>query len=463
MINGLKPPDQHIVLNDDSTRRLTAIPQSQVGAPVQASIKRLVEVLDWTGNELIVRRNRFHRVGRVVLGNTVLTVPPSLPPDVFVDLYLYATTGTLSRFEANRPVSVDLSRSHQDDSFLRLLGLIYSRLLEDILMNGVARLYQPKTERLQSIKGRPLWAADFGKHPSLGVTCLRYEISTDNLPNQLLLAGAEAASRALIGTQEESHLLRQAFIWKSLAASRPVTSALFDRAQQQLNRLTMHYAQALSLARAFTLGFIPEDVFDGQSDILQTLEFSLPLLFEEFAQRLISSATAQSELTVQSQRPDGHAIVDGTGQKYRGVRPDIVVFRKTEPRLIIDAKYKPRYLSPANASGQIDDANKVSSEDIYQLCFYQARLRSEFGLTRNPSALIVAPRLSTDPEPSHQALRTLTWHGGDRVPTEVESSLTVAPLVIDTALREVRRGAVGIDLLRSSPEIQAALTQSALP
>jgi hypothetical protein len=216
----------------------------------------------------------------------------------------------------------------------------------------------------------------------------------------------------------------------------------------------------LSLARAFTLGFIPEDVFDGQNDLLQTLEFSLPDLFEAFAARLLTSATAQTRLTVRSQRTDSRAIVDGKGRRYRAVRPDIVVFSNAEPRLIVDAKYKPRYVVPANSSGRIDEANKVSSEDIYQLCFYQARLRSEFGLTRTPRALIVAPRLSTDPAPPDQDLRTMSWSDGDSAPNGVDFSLAVAPLVVDTALRDIRRGAVGIDLLRSSPEIQAAIASA---
>ena len=453
---GRIDPVLELVLDDDQPRFLSGVRRDHLTLEEWAQFKRLLQIVEWSDDGLYVRRNRLYQVGRVVLPNAVVTIPPAFDPSLFVDFYLYASGVNLDRFAQRQRAPVDLNRGGRHDVFLVLLAELFVELAEKLITLGVARTYMPIVERARLIRGRPMWSRDFGHHPAEGVTCGYHTLTTENLPNQLIVTGLAAAARSLHGTPNVNRVLSQLFAWRSMADEMYPTSASFDQAVRQLNRLTAHYRPALALARAFTLGFSPVDLFSGRADALQALEFSLPALFEQFLERLVRDACESRGLQVRAQARDGRAIIDGNGDTYRAVKPDLVVFRQGKPVAVIDAKYKPRYLVPGVSGSQVLKENRVNNEDIYQMCFYQARLTSRYGLSAPPKALIVAPLVPATHAVVDVSLRTIRWVSGGQATAE-GYGLTLYPLPLGEVVQRLKKGFTGFEALEPAQELADVL------
>ena len=450
--------ETHIVLRDSEPVKISGVRREDLTDIEVEQLKRLVEVLDWKGSNLSVRRNRSHRVGRLSVGSIVITVPPAFDPEVFTDFYLYASGADLSEFSSRRTAPIAAEYRERYDIFLILLARLFIEATERVLSLGIARTYEQNVERLHLLRGRPLWTKDFGHHPAEGITCKHYPLTTENLPNQLIVAGLIAAAPILHSSSSASQWHSQLFTWRSLASSTVPSEVLFQRAEQQLTRLTAHYRTALNLARAITLGFSPTNLFAGNSGSLQTLEFSLPMLFERFLERLILSASASLGLDVRVQAQDGAAIVNGYGQLYRRIKPDLVVFDNEQPVAVIDAKYKPKYVNiPVGNGRQIPSANRVTNEDIYQICFYQTRLRLKYKTSALPLALVVAPQVSKGATQMDVKARTIRWRTAEPGADEGEYGLTLIPLPLVEVLTALKTGVSELEALSEAKELQQAL------
>jgi 5-methylcytosine-specific restriction endonuclease McrBC regulatory subunit McrC len=400
------------------------------------------------GDELVIRRNRNYRVGRARVGDFVITVPPPFEPNLFVTFLLYASGADLTKFVERRASQIDLARVPEADRFLTLMALLHVEIAEGILAVHVARAYTARVERLRTLRGRPMWGKDFGHHPAEGLTCRHHLLETDNDLNRIVLAGLIAAARLLRATPWASEANTQVFIWRSLAAAVVPRLEAFANAERSVSRLTGHYRPAVQLARALFFGDSPTNVFGGGRGWLQSLEFNLPSLFEQFLARLLSEALASTDLRVSPQESDRGALVDRYMETYRGVQPDIVVYRSGRPVGVVDAKFKPRYVVGSGAE-PLPYRNRVSSADIYQVFFYEARLRSAYGLTSPLSAAVVAPKLeSSTPD---EARRTIVWQASLRA-GDPPYSLHVLPMPIADVLVELAAGSAR-SALEKAPEL----------
>lgn len=220
-------------------------------------------------------------------------------------------------------------------------------------------------------------------------------------------------------------------------------------ALQRIDRLTEHYRVPINLARALLHGFGPDDLFaSGQTD-LQLLQFSLPRLFELMVHRLVVESLGATSVTVSYQDEDLRAIVDGTGATYRAVRPDIALYVGGRPIGVIDVKFKPRYVE--GYPGTVPESARVTSDDLYQLFFYQVRLQHRYGLDEPPPCLIFAPQL--DEGPGYDATRrSVNWHGA-----RAWHGLTIASIRLISALASLRRGETSQEVLASTSELQTHL------
>ena len=361
--------ERTIVLDSDQPAAVEGLSLDDITRDEHAAIGRLVDVHGIPGRRIILlRRNRRYRVGRVRFRDMVITVPPDLRPELFVDLLLYAYGVDLEKLTPRPAALVDLAPTIGRDVFLTLIAYLLVEATERLLTRRIARTYENIEERMAVLRGRPRWTADFGHHPIEGITCRYHSLRTDNLLNRLVFSGLLAAGSLLQETRWSPQCQSQVFIWRSIASEVVPRPADFLVAERGIDRLTENYRPVLALSRALVLGFSPEDVFSGMSTPFQTLEFSLPLLFERFAFRILRQAGAELDLDVRYRESDPEAILDGLGQGYRRVEPDIVLFRGGRAVGVVDAKYKPRYVAGLPAK-PIPPQDRVSNADIYQLFF----------------------------------------------------------------------------------------------
>ena len=234
-------------------------------------------------------------------------------------------------------------------------------------------------------------------------------------------------------------------MWRELATGTRPTSLDFDLADVGLNRLTRHYAPCLALSRALVLGLTPTDYFaSSREEILPALEFSLPSIFERFMERLLGEVAAtRSRLGVAFQAPDRTALLDQDGGTYRSVRPDIELRVGERPVAVLDAKFKPQYVAP-------EGTKKVSTADIYQLLFYQARATQRSGGRVVPAA-IVAAQVQDESMPDAWP-REVVWR--QEGAAEHHVSILAVPL---GALLERLRLQPAAEALAAAPELQAFL------
>lgn len=434
---------RHVLLADSA--QTIPIALAQLTRDERAAFDRLVEVVEVRTDSVLVRRNRRHNVGRCVVAGWSISVPPAFDPSVLLNLVLYAYRLDLRLAQRAPLISAPLVPTSSLDLFLRMMAAILVSQARDISVRHVAQAWEPIIERSHNLKGKVLWERDFGRHPGVGVSHLHRVKTTDIRPNQLILAGVRAARTLLAGTQLQGDANRQAFVWREVASEMRPDRVAFELGLTGLNRMTEHYRTGLVLSRALVLGLTPVDYFasDGASK-LPALLFSLPSIFERFMERLLTEvAAARPDLTVHAQTPDRSALVDERGRTYREVRPDLELLVDGMPAAVIDAKFKPQY-----ASGK--GADKLSTADIYQLLFYQARIAQRAGGLDVPAA-IVAPQLDLEGLPEGWP-RHAVWRQGPGPAQGVR----VVPLPLRPVLQLLMEGPAS-EALDAAPELRSFL------
>ena len=289
---------------------------------------------------------------------------------------------------------------------------------ERISRGHIVQQYLTERELLPVARGRPNWAMSV-LHPGR-VDCNHQVKTTDVLVNQLIRAGLDAAQRhlgsdATLGRRVNS----QAFVWADVASMQRPRFHDFDTALRRLNRLGDHYRTALSVARAL---LFKVDEEREANPILSPVS-DLAYLFETLVKEaLIMCRLPGIEVIAQDRR--SRAIVDFADKTYRLTRPDISIVRGGTTLLVIDAKYKPRYVS---GGPELQAHSRVDTADIYQMFFYSERASRTDPLSVPVPVCIVAPLLpgAIPPEPH---LLEVYWK--DAV-AQTSPPVTVIPLPIE--------------------------------
>lgn len=102
---------------------------------------------------------------------------------------------------------------------------------------------------------------------------------------------------------------------------------------------------------------------------------------------------------------------------------------------VIDAKYKPAYMG-GGPGAPIDLGYRVSAGDLYQMFFYEARLRHRYEIERPLKSAILAPQLE-NAKPVDRPYRSIRFN----VAGESDSAvLEVLPIELNDVLASVREG-----------------------
>lgn len=450
-----------IVLDDDDRKVVPGLLRADL---TDDEVKRLsyiaVAESEFKTGLLTLRRNRSHSVGQLILRGRTIVVPPTISGSAFLVLLLTDLEGHPSKLpkqfikelEADSALSPEQWSSHFDV----LLSYLYVRWTEGILASHIAQAYVRQEERLRVLKGKPLWARNMGRHLAEGVHCSYFQLQADNIFNRLILAGLIKAASLLRGTPWDDRVQNQLFIWHSLARVTIPRPEQFGLAYGKISRLTEHYRPVLRLAEAILFGHAPRDLFAGGAQWLQGFYFDVPSLYERFLGHLLHNALTPLGFTVKEQLAQRGAFVDSLDRKYLNVRPDIVIFRGNKPVALIDAKYKPRYVE-GGGEASLAPRNKVSPEDLYQMFFYQARLRYAYALTESIPSALVSPRLpaADTPLPAGE-LRSIRWKAED---TSDVHALKVVSLPLEQVLQVLANGGSSDHALAAAPELHRFAAQ----
>lgn len=412
--------------------------------PAELKAARRLVSFQQVGNQVVVRR-LVHRVGATKLGRLVLVAPPPMPVRTFLALVHVAYGVRVDQV----PVSA-LERSTPPELFRAALGASLVASTETVSRQHLHQAYESHTERLQLVRGRPIWVDQIAKPRDGSVTC-RYELKTsDILLNRLVLAGLDEARRLQPPGALRRRADRQTFAWRGLAElPRSVTRHQFDTVRAKRTRQTAHYEPALLLAEALLLGTrTPGDEGGGSMDLPV---YDLAVLFERLIEKLLDALAPPSGLAVRVQHTRHDALLDADENVYRRIRPDIVLYFGAKPVAVLDAKYKPRYTTGGT---NVPTAARVTLEDAYQLFFYAERLRRLHEVDRALPAFVVAPLLGDGTALPPIERRTVVW---DQSGPDAPIGLRVLPVPLETVLDVILAGGSLKTAAHAAPELAATV------
>lgn len=420
------------------------LPASAATAAELAALRELCEVRVDGSGLVIARRSKGLKVGAVRLGRTsVVCSPQRLSAEALLGMVVYVS-GT--RRLTGEPLQTALAASYgQHDLVTAALAALLIAESERVLRRHVAQGYVGRTESLQTLRGRPLFAQSALARPANRIVCHYFEKQTDVLLNQLVLAGLQQALNYLAegALRRRAHAV-SAMLLDLTSPRRRVERQLFPVARSGLTRQTEHYGRALDLSEALLFGFAAAD----PSLAAAAPVFDLARLFEAYISRIVQEAGRNLGLTVTLQRFGPKALVDGRGDQYRSVRPDLLISRNGRILAIADAKYKPRYL---DGQAPLPARNRVSREDIYQMFFYAERVPVPDG--SNVPAFVLAPQLYPGTPRTTRQYRDVHWSDGT-----MRASLRVVACPLEDMVRVTNAGGDAMACLQAAPELLADLS-----
>ena len=322
-------------------------------------------------------------------------------------MVLYGAGLRIDQFLSEAAISVAADPAPGHD-VLRLLAALMARSARGILERHVVQKYVVNESRVRSLRGSVRWDRDFARPPALGVACRYYEKRTDNLLNRLIVAGLDRGlSYSSTSGFAPTEVQTQNFIWRELAELTAPDFHQFETALSSLDRLSDHYKQALLLSRLLVQGWGPGGLYSGEGAQLQAMWFDLPAVFERVLERALVESYPVASGKLRFQQTHRTVLMNGQGESYRNIQPDIILYSGDAPALIIDAKFKPQYVQARNLAGTPESL--VLSADIYQLYFYSQRLSLKHGLKESVPACIVAPTIVQDSKSIAVKWQTVRW------------------------------------------------------
>lgn len=393
---------------------------------------------DWEPGQ--VRLTAGSRIGTVQIRDLRVDVRPRLAAPEMVTLIRYALGGNVSPAERSAPPTGPVGLDE-------LICVLLAEEADRIRQVGLSRLYRKQTEPLAVLRGRPEFLGSFPlrKKHNPRIMCSHYQLTCDNLDNQLLRVGLERAGLMEVSVATRRRLLEHRRAWSFFASDIRPSPGDFTRARSRYTRLSEHYRLAHNLSELITMRRRPAELFGESPVATKGLILEMPYLFERFVERLVDAWARPVGLRVVPQQPDRGALLDAEGDIYRRVRPDVVLYRQDRPVAVIDAKYK-EYWRGKEPSGVPD--RRISNEDLYQLFFYAQRLQLKHGLPTPPAAFIVAPRPAPDECEGREIgsrYRSVAWRAGHEQAGEVR----LINLPLTDILRSMRRTSRWLDTLES--------------
>lgn len=284
-------------------------------------------------------------------------ITPKMQEIDFIEMFLIALKCTSEAKYFSRFYGIDFSKPAIETDTLEnvltpLILIHFVCLLEKIARRGLKKSFVLREENLNcKIKGRLLVSKNIEKNLCMQrqerMYCSYQEWTCDTAENRLLKKALHFSRRMLRTMNAEIHpKLKE--VERSIAKIFPLFEQVSDEIQPKQvsqikpNKCWREYADALRTARMILRRFEYSVEKAGQN------QTSVPPFWIDMS-RLY-------EMYVYSKLKEAYG--DEIGFQEEGYRNSAVDFIKKDERLIMDAKYKPRY-KDSNA-GILDDIRKIS-------------------------------------------------------------------------------------------------------
>lgn len=294
-------------------------------------------------------------VGRIQLGDLLVTIEPKVAPKHLLPLLRYA-------YALNDLRLLENSTFQTGGELLQ--DLLVAQLLaetECLLKRGLARHYVECSEDLALPKGRVDFQVLAGRQPLVAAVlpCRHHERSSDHRLNQVLFAGVRLAIDLAQNPVLRSDVRQVALRLSEEVTAQPLTTQLLQQAMLQLNRMTAPYRPALELIHllhACSSMSLEDDV----SVRLPGFLFDMNRFFQALVGRLFRDHLPPGTVTEEYALTQMMLYVPGAnprGRRSPRPRPDFLV-RVGPKHLLFDAKYRDLW------------ETELPREMLYQLAMY---------------------------------------------------------------------------------------------
>lgn len=240
---------------------------------------------------------------------------------------------------------------------------IFANLVDDLIKRGVLHGYRPVIDERIAIRGKLLLAQTLRHRPGLHDRhyCAYNEFTTDIPENRILRSATFLLQPFRYRERELSARLRRISLDLSLVRVDREARRLFQ--QLEFHRLNEHYRPALLLARLL----LDHLTFSGSKGDEMFLSYLVDMnwLFETYVTDVVQGFARHNELRLAAQ--EEHSL--DVGHKV-SLYPDMVLFDRDGPCLVLDAKYK----------------LLAHREDIYQMVAYCHALQQQRAVLIHPSS-----------------------------------------------------------------------------
>jgi len=302
-----------------------------------------------------------HYIGQITLptGRTLTLSPRFGVGNLF---YLLTYAHRLANFKP------DAAWYEESSDLLALLVKIFVENTEDLIRKGLYKAYFAREGNHKLVRGKVLLPAHLKENRwrKDRVYCQYAEATADVLENQILKFILALLASQTYRLENLKERLQVSYRYLDEVSWTPVQVEALSRVVY--NRLNEHYRTVLSLCELFLRNLSIQSRPGGVKFFSFLLDTSR--VFEQFVAGILKEKLAgHPSLSLSSQESrwlDREAT--------RNFSPDLILYRKDEPVLVLDTKYKAMEGGP-------------DSEDLYQILTYCHSLGVKEGMLLYPTRL----------------------------------------------------------------------------
>tara|TARA_R110002096_G_scaffold433887_1_gene653677 strand:+ start:17043 stop:18401 length:1359 start_codon:yes stop_codon:yes gene_type:complete len=301
-------------------------------------------------------RARSH-VGRIQIGALTLTIRPKVASEQLLSLFRYAYgLDDVKRYES---VDYTMGGGLFQDLVIAQLGVEAKNLIE----RGVTKSYIGKAEQLSSPRG----TIDFARLGAQGgivsatLPCRHYPRSSDNLLNQVVLAGLRLAGDLAQDRSLAASVRRLGRTFAEFATPIQLSASVLEESERAINRLVRPYRSVVRLIELLYQGSLVN--FDGQHEArrLPGFLFDMNRFFQTLLERFLIENLRAFDVEPEHGLSEMMRFVPGHNPSKRKAprpRPDYAVKQGRNVLALLDAKYRDLWEKP------------LPRDMLYQLSIY---------------------------------------------------------------------------------------------